>query len=201
MAHEPDPVRLSLDERVLSTLHELPGEVTFSGLRRVLGAHPESLSRALHRLARDGRVQKLQDGYRALVDRPSRPDTREPALRPIARLSLPTAVGPSSTVGRLAGRWFGGLRWVGLLRRKEGELLAWASRTDGDLVFLNVQPAALEVLATQPPGQPGSARVEESAYELLSHVLQLLREPVEPVEQTFGVHTFLLLPPPSPEEN
>ena len=53
------------DREVLEFLSKDPAaQVAFQGIRRRLGIHPEQLSRALHRLAEDHRVQKTEVGYR-----------------------------------------------------------------------------------------------------------------------------------------
>ncbi|MCI4338635.1 MAG: hypothetical protein L3J72_04970, partial [Thermoplasmata archaeon] len=53
-----------LDDRVLAILGGAPGEITFNGIRRALDAHPESLTRSLKRLSREGRVLRHPTGYR-----------------------------------------------------------------------------------------------------------------------------------------
>jgi hypothetical protein len=73
MGQDADPASLSaeslprLDERVRGLLAEFPGSVAFQGLRRTLGVHPESLTRALRRLERDGEIERTDEGYRLTV--------------------------------------------------------------------------------------------------------------------------------------
>src|SRR3990170_7662665 len=51
------------DRNVLEFLSQTPtGQVAFQGLRRRLGMHPEQLSRALHRLAGGGVVERTEHG-------------------------------------------------------------------------------------------------------------------------------------------
>jgi len=78
-----------LDERVLSTLQGLQGQIAFSGLKRVLRAHPESLSRSLRRLEREGRIEHIDGGYRALVPEGAPPARATSDLHPIAQVELP----------------------------------------------------------------------------------------------------------------
>ena len=60
-----------LDDRVLTALQGLSGRIAFSGLRRVLRTHPESLSRSLRRLEREGLIERSDGGYRALTRAPT----------------------------------------------------------------------------------------------------------------------------------
>jgi DNA-binding transcriptional ArsR family regulator len=163
-----------LDERVLSTLQGLRGRIAFSGLRRVLGAHPESLSRALRRLEREGLVERNDGGYRALLpSHPAGPPSTE--LRSIARVDLPPGVEAEFVHGRLSGRWFGSLRWVGVVERPGGRLLAWAGRDGSGYVLLGIQRGVLHVYVPAEPADGDPADVEDSAYELLGHAVDALR--------------------------
>jgi len=163
-----------LDERVLATLQELRGRIAFSGLRRALGAHPESLSRSLRRLEREGLVDRQDGGYRAL--RP--PAAGEPAstdLRTIASVELPPGVEAGFVHGRLSGRWFGSLRWVGVVERPGGRLFAWAGRDGSGTVLLGIHRGVLRVYVPTDAATSDPGEVEESAYELLAHAVEALR--------------------------
>jgi len=163
-----------LDERVLSTLQGLRGWIAFSGLRRVLGAHPESLSRALRRLEREGLVERADGGYRAITA----PGTGSPVsteLRSIAMVDLPPGVEAGFVHGRLSGRWFGSLRWVGIVERPGGRLLAWAGRDGAGYVLLGIQRGVLRVYVPAETAGSDPGDVEDSAYELLGHAVEALR--------------------------
>lgn len=96
MGHEPDAGHLSgeslprLDERVRGLLAEIPGAVAFQGLRRTLGVHPESLTRALRRLERDGEIQRTNEGYRLVGAASSIPGASTPSLAVAAHGPLST---------------------------------------------------------------------------------------------------------------
>jgi DNA-binding Lrp family transcriptional regulator len=185
-----------LDERVLSALQGLPGRLAFSGLRRMLGAHPESLSRSLRRLAREGLVEKVDGGYRALASPPRVDAGTDRGVRPIARIDIPAGAEARELLGRLVGRWFGSLRWVGLLERPEGELLAWARRDGGSLVLLGLRARVLSVYAPRSVGEEDLAEAEEAAYELLFHAVEALRSvPESPVGAIPRLQAFVLGPP------
>jgi len=164
-----------LDDRVLETLEGSRGRVAFSGLRRLLGAHPESLSRALHRLEREGLVERVDGGYRSLVPRP--PSTADAATdrRAIARVELPPGASPSAVAARLSGRWFGNLRWVGAFERRREHLLVWARRDGTGTVLLGVEPTALRVYVREGESGGDPSEAEDAAYELLYHAVEAIR--------------------------
>lgn len=158
-----------LDDRVLRTLTSLPGRVAFNGLRRVLGVHPESLSRALRRLERDGAVERTAGGYRLRepAHAPSR-DADAQGPRVVAEVQLAPTVRTEDVITPLAGRWFGNLRWVGLDERPEAPRLAWSPRSGPGQVLLEVRHGTLRVMVD-------GAADEEAAYELLAHALPRFR--------------------------
>lgn len=164
-----------LDDRILATLEGLPGRVAFSGLRRVLGAHPESLSRALRRLEREGLVERVDGGYQVLGERPRSMQELTAELRPIASVDLPPGATPALLLGRLAGRWFGSLRWVGVVERPDGRLLAWAGRDGSGYVLLGVDRGHLRVYVPGESESKEAAETEDAAYELLVHAVESLR--------------------------
>jgi len=184
-----------LDERVLSTLQGFAGRVAFSGLRRVLGTHPESLSRALRRLEREGLVERVDGGYRALARPPTVDPRSDQGLRSIAEIDLPPGSSPRAVLGRLVGRWFGTLRWVGLLERPEGELLAWAGREGGGLILLGLRRGVLRVYVAEARPEEDPGETEEAAYELLYHAVDALRPAPLPGPAVLGsLRAFTLGP-------
>jgi DNA-binding HxlR family transcriptional regulator len=170
-----EPAPGGLDGRVLSTLHELHGRIAFSGLRRVLRAHPESLSRSLRRLEREGLVERVEGGYRALAAEPTLEAEVASELRPMARVRLPWGVSPEAVLGRLSGHWFGSLRWVGVIDRPSGRLLAWARRDGSGYVLLGIRSGMLQVYVPGDVSREDPGDAEDAAYEVLEHAVEALR--------------------------
>lgn len=164
-----------LDDRVLDALHELNGRIAFSGLRRVLKAHPESLSRALRRLEREGLVERGDGGYRVLSDEASADPVGTAVLRSIARVSVPAGILPETVLGRLSGHWFGNLRWIGVIDRPSQRLLAWARRDGSGYVLLGISRGALQVYVPAESALTDLGEAEDAAYELLGHAVGALR--------------------------
>jgi DNA-binding Lrp family transcriptional regulator len=164
-----------LDERILLTLAELPGRIAFSGLRRVLDAHPESLSRALRRLEREGLIDRADGGYRALVSPPALDTNASLDLRRLGSVELPIGAPPTSVLARMTGRWFGTLRWVGVVERNGRQLLTWAPRVGGGFVSLCVEAGRLGVYVPVDSVAHDTGEIEAAGYELLVHAVRALR--------------------------
>ena len=165
----------SLDLRVRSILGETPGSIAFNGLRRALGAHPESLSRALRRLEHDGVIERRSGGY-ALVGRMRLPDERSeiPPARTVAEVTLDVGSDATSVLGSLAGRWFGELRWVGIFDRAKDPWLVWSVGSLGK-VMLSHRRGTLRVLIDSRAETPSAPVLEAAARELLLHALEAAR--------------------------
>jgi len=181
-AEEPTVPLGRLDDRVLVALEEMNGRMAFSGLRRTLGAHPESLSRALRRLEREGLVERSELGYRS-TRHPDLPSSSESELHAVARIEIPPGIEAEALLARLSGRWFGSLRWMGVVDRPHQKLLAWARRDGTGTVLLGIQRGALRIFTTGDQGLTDAADAEDVAYELLSAVAETLR----PVSARQGV--------------
>lgn len=171
----PDP---RLDDRVMELLAAHAGRLAFNGLRRTLGAHPESLSRALRRLERDGLVVREEGSYMLRSDQPpparSGP-TSERNSRTVASISLPPGLSAQDVLGALAGRWFGRLRWVGVYENTEDPWLVWSVGDSARHVLLSVRRGTLRVLVDLPRSDPGAVELEEAAQDLLVQGLTRLR--------------------------
>jgi DNA-binding Lrp family transcriptional regulator len=186
-----------LDERILSALQELPGRIAFNGLRRALGAHPESLARALRRLEREGLVERSEDGYRALRFDGSPGRGASTDLRPIARIDLPPGTEPELVLARLVGHWFGDLRWVGVVERPSGRLLVWARRDGTSQVLAGIAKGVLRVYVPEHDGRSVDlGEAEDAAYELLAHAVGAIRPGASP---RAGSASYLRRPDVVPE--
>ncbi|MDE1821591.1 MAG: hypothetical protein KGJ23_02585 [Euryarchaeota archaeon] len=171
---------LRLDDRVRELLSEFPGSVAFQGLRRTLGVHPESLTRALRRLEREGAVERTQEGYRLTEARNldargtfSRPGAPRWEGAPRVELRLSPGEQASRLIGALSGRWFGEFRWVGSYEEGRRTTLLWVSRQGRELLGLVLEGDLLRIHQQGP-----SAAIHErpfACYELLQHVLTALR--------------------------
>ncbi len=175
-------------------LQGLHGRMAFNGLRRKLGAHPESLARALRRLEREGLVERADGGYRSLADGSVQDAVSSVELRSIARIELPRDFDEATIFGRLAGRWFGSLRWVGLVEQSGRRLLAWARRDGYGQVLLGVHRGVLRVYVPDVAEHQDEAEAEALAYELLVQAVGA----VQPDAGDGGTAYFVLGPTSQP---
>jgi len=171
-------------------LQGLHGRVAFNGLRRKLGAHPESLARALRRLEREGLVERADGGYRSLASAAPGHPTASSELRSIARIELPRELDEATVFGRLAGRWFGSLRWVGMVEQPNRRLLAWARRDGFGQVLLGVHRGVLQVYVPDTVEGEDAVEAEALAYELLVQAVGV----VHPAGSDGGTAYFVLDP-------
>lgn len=140
------------DREVLEFLSSDPtSQVAFQGIRRRLGIHPEQLSRALHRLADDGLVERTERGYRATAKALTvlSPDalSRVPEGLVVLETYLPADVEVPALVNALHGRWFGPLRWFGFSEEAEGFRLWWSTDDNAIQLEVRLHGAQLRLLA------------------------------------------------------
>lgn len=181
------------DKKVLSVLNQdsdlADNQYTFNGLVRKLGMHQQSLSRALHRLEDAGLVQKTESGYklsrnlRSILVKKSRINLESLSKRiskqqvqfvQILQLYIPTIVEVEEVVGKLLGKWFGNLRWIGLIEGDGGYVLQWAN-SDKFQVNLKIisRYAVVESNAT---GDKDRAEAMVSAHRIFEQITKILQK-------------------------
>jgi DNA-binding Lrp family transcriptional regulator len=181
------------DARILEALAG-DGTVSFQGLKRLLGLHPQTLTRALARLRRAGLIVGDGDGYR--LARPALPGGEDgngsgKALLPplpmersaaIAAVLLQDAEAARLVASALAGRWFRELRWLGKARAGDTVILAWLVEPQGIVIRLVLEGrhARIEVAEEARDDPP----VHAAAHALLPALSQALsrgrEQPVGP---------------------
>ncbi|MFZ0699112.1 MAG: hypothetical protein WAN74_02830 [Thermoplasmata archaeon] len=166
------PRTAGVDGRVLEILSERSGRIAFNGLRRALGVHPESLTRALRRLARAGTVTRTEGGY-ALTEPALKGSRSGNPPRTVASIQLPPGALAEDILGRLAGRWFGSLRWVGIHEHPGDPWLVWSTERGHAHFMLAIQRGSLRVLTDLPAGGVGTE--DGAAYELLAQAVERIR--------------------------
>jgi DNA-binding transcriptional ArsR family regulator len=165
------------DESVLSLIREegLTG-FTFDGLKRRLGIHPETLSRAMDRLEEQGLVEKRADGYKATPKAKASvtalPLSTNESSVPLLQTLLPDDMPLKQVVSELSGKWFGTLRWLGRAEGGEGIVLKWITEDGGiqvDAVFLDNSLSVEAKLLSEK--NFNSALI--AAYQLIAHISRL----------------------------
>jgi hypothetical protein len=133
------PAVNSRDAEVVRTIEEEGLSIfTFDGLRRITGAHPETLSRSLERLEDGGVIVKSPEGY-SVTDKARESFAVRPAYGggrrvPILHTFLPYEASAGTIVSALKGRWFDTIRWVGMAESDDGLVMKWVTE-DGSVLI------------------------------------------------------------------
>lgn len=175
MDGDSDDLRES-DREVLEFLRNEPvSEVGFNGLKRRLGFHPERLSRALQRLEREGLVEKTGLGYRLTTRALAvlSPIAIRPAAAavPLLQTFLPPEVDLHGLSESLRGRWFGSLRWYGLMETGQDIVLTWMS-LEGSIQLnarLRTGGLSIEAQVSEPSKLPAAIA---ASHELFQHIAE-----------------------------
>ncbi len=93
-----------------------------------------------------------------------------PTARVVASVELPREASRDEVFGRLAGRWFGPLRWVGVFDRPHDPWLVWSVGESSAHVLLSVRRGKLRVLTENGAGPADRATIQ-AAYTLLRHAV------------------------------
>lgn len=181
------------DKKVLSLLNQdsdvNDNQYTFNGLVRKLGIHQQSLARSLHRLENARLVKKTDYGYRltknldSVLVKKSRIDlenlsktisNHDSQFEQIIQLYIPTTVKVEDVVNRLLGKWFGTLRWIGVVEGDGGFVLQWASN---DKYHVNLKLVSrYAVVESDAVGAKNKSDATINAHRILEQITKLLKE-------------------------
>ena len=118
------------DEKVLQTFAESGSSYSFKGLMRKLNIHQQSLSRALRRLEEMGFIEKTPLGYRLgreISPAAARVKPKGIEYAQLLQTYVPANIRPKELLRQLVGKWFGNLRWLGMIDSGAGYTLQWTS--------------------------------------------------------------------------
>jgi DNA-binding MarR family transcriptional regulator len=153
---------------------------TFDGLRRITGAHPETLSRSLERLEEDGFVIRSPDGYN-VTDRARESIAAMPAAYgarrvPILHTFLPYEASAQTIITALKGKWFDSMRWVGVADGEDGLVLKWVTDDGSALIDAKFSGGQLDIDAkiAKETDLPKAVR---AAHQLMGRISRLYRSP------------------------
>ncbi|MCA1818694.1 MAG: Lrp/AsnC family transcriptional regulator [Halobacteriales archaeon] len=187
------------DQRVLAALAG-DGQVSFQGLRRLLGLHPQALSRSLKRLRMNGFVVGDATGYRTAQPALAEADETGKSLMPtipleqsavLAAVLLASPDAVRLLESALSGRWLRSLRWLGKARSAGVTILAWLVEPDGLVIrlVLDGRHARVEVAEEARDDPP----VHAAVHALLPAVSVALARGIEPVGPRAAMRVPLLM--------
>ncbi len=136
---------------ILEELARQDADITFTGLRRRLGIHPQALTRELRRLQDQDLVEHTNHGYRLRDQAASEltDDQAHHSTTEVLRMVLPPNADPAQLADALAGRWFQDLRWYGRSDDPGEHTLIWLTE-GGALVRIRLVGGLLLVEAEAP---------------------------------------------------
>ena len=153
---------------------------TFDGLRRITGAHPETLSRTLGRLEEDGFIVRSPEGY-STTDKARDAVSIRPAYDagkrvPILKTYLPYGASLDGLVSALKGRWFDKMRWVGMAETEDGVVLKWVTDDGSALVDAQLSMGMLDVEAKL-KNESDLPKAVRAAHQLVGRISRLYAGP------------------------
>jgi hypothetical protein len=181
------------DKKVLSLLNQdsdvNDNQYTFNGLVRRLQMHQQSLTRSLHRLETAGLIKKTDYGYMltknldSILAKKSRIDLENLSksmsdnteqFEQILQLYIPTDIEIEDVITKLHGKWFGTLRWIGIVQGDGGYILQW---TSNDKYKVNLKLVSrYAIVESDALGTKLKSESIIHAHRILEQITKLLKE-------------------------
>lgn len=158
-------------------------QYSFQGIRRKLGLHQETLSRALHRLQRDGFIQRMEHSYAiskkgqstiSLGKLGEHIGFRDPNSVILLQSVLPSDLNQQLLVDSMCYRWFGNLRWLGSASKNGTTTLSWITIETGLTIFVRIKDSTLTI-ETYPKDTNSVPEATRSAFELFDHISRSMK--------------------------
>jgi hypothetical protein len=184
------------DKKILSLLNQdsdiSDTKYTFNGLVRKLGIHQQSLARSLHRLESAGLVTKTDYGYklaknldsvlvkksRIVLEHMSKKISGQNVpFEQILQLYVPTTVTVEQVVAKLFGKWFGSLRWLGMVQGDGGYILQWEGESKYHVNLKIVSRYA--VIESNAAGDKNKSEAMIDAHRIVEQITKLLKTNTE----------------------
>lgn len=170
---------------------------TFEGLKRSLGAHPETLSRILTRLEEQHVVEKTERGYEVTERGREVVGLRELAsVEPrmtLLRTLLPRVDNPREAISSLRGRWFGPLRWLGYSEDERGTNMKWITEDGGIQVDAIFTDGELTIEGRVREGKDLTDAIKAS-HQLVGHISRIYPSGRSQRVAYYGLWDALLIP-------
>ena len=170
---------------------------SFKALERKLDIHQQSLSRALKRLLDLDLIEKTSAGYK-LVERnvynfnPILEDNllneeieidkskKHRKYKQIIQIYMPVKSNIEPIVDHLAGKWFGNLRWLGLIKKETGFRLQWIAvdkHSSNKIFQINVSILS-EYIIIESNAVSDGEKVEAMHYSnrIIEEIIKILQE-------------------------
>ena len=186
------------DKKILLLLRkEMWSTYSFKALERKLDIHQQSLSRALKRLLDLNLIEKTSSGYK-LVERnacklnPILDDNllneeleisksrKNRKYKQLIQIYMPMKSNIEPIVDHLTGKWFGNLRWFGLITKETGFRLQWIVQdkySNNEIFQINVSILS-EYVIVESDAVSDNEKVEAMYYSnrIIEEIIKVLQE-------------------------
>ena len=186
------------DKKILSLLRkEMWSTYSFKALERKLDIHQQSLSRSLKRLLDLNLIEKTSSRYK-LVERsaynfnsilednllneePEKDNSKKyRKYKQLIQIYMSVKGNIEPIVDHLTGKWFGNLRWFGLIKKETGFRLQWIAvdkHSNNKIFQINVSILS-EYIIVESDAVSDSEKVEAMYYSnrIIEEIIKILQE-------------------------
>ena len=186
------------DKKILSLLRkEMSSTYSFKALQRKLNIHQQSLSRALKRLLDLNLIEKTSSGYKLVegsaynfnqtlednflneeleIDK----SKKLRKYKQLIQIYMPVKGNIEPIVDHLTGKWFGKLRWFGMIKKDTGFRLQWIvvdENSNNKIFQINVNILS-EYIIVESDAVSDSEKVEAMYYSnrIIEEIIKILQE-------------------------
>jgi DNA-binding transcriptional ArsR family regulator len=198
------------DKKILALLsEEIWSSYSFKALERKLEIHQQSLSRALKRLVDLKLIEKTSVGYKIIekdilyssiselqndIQQEEEEEVKESLqvenkktkkrFNQLIQIRIPIKSNIDSIINHLIRKWFGNLRWFGLVKKETGVILQWAaiSKYDGnDKLFQINLNIVSEYIVIESNATSDKDKVQAISYSnrLVEEITKVLKNNLE----------------------
>jgi predicted transcriptional regulator len=195
-----------VDKRILWLLSEhLWSTYSFKALERKLNVHQQTLARSLRRLIELNFIEKSPSGYRlnemsastviSLVENSTNDvfsneeenlseeianSKKIKRFKQLLQIHLPVKLDVEHLVAGIIHKWFGNLRWLGLVKKDTGYRLEWIAMdkySNKELFKINVSIVS-EYLIVESDAETDSKKIEAMSYsnKIVGEIIKELKE-------------------------
>jgi DNA-binding HxlR family transcriptional regulator len=187
------------DRKILSLLNdEIASTYSFKALERKLNIHQQSLSRALKRLVDLDLIEKTTAGYKLfeknnsisnailenirLLEEEESSEAKKTRKRfdQLIQIRIPIRYNIKLIINHLIGKWFGNLRWFGIIKKETGIILQWVAinKYNNDKLFqINVNIVS-EYIVIESNAVSDKEKVEaiSSSNRIVGEIIKIIQD-------------------------
>jgi DNA-binding HxlR family transcriptional regulator len=200
------------DRKILSLLKdEIVSTYSFKALERKLNIHQQSLSRALKRLVELDLVEKVPAGYKLIEknnfisnailenskllveeeEESYRVKKTRKRFDQLIQIRIPIRYNIKSIINHLIGKWFGNLRWFGLIKKETGSTLQWIAidkYSNNKLFQINVNIVSeYIVIESNAVSDKEKVQAMSSSNKIVSEIIKIIQENQQKEEEELEI--------------